>query len=388
MVARATALCQFLVRLPPPERYRNSAYLGTATQAAEELSGIYLGRDPSSSRVLGAGMSINLPAFIILRELSLVVIQAGKNMQSVPWSRVAPGQRVVAGPFIYPLDTARDTLLLAEKYLPIDYAENEEERKRKSEELQAFIKAVETQYREATNSYEREREKVRNRGLQMKLKDQVEAALQFNLVEEALRLLTDRETDLQKEFGREALRYALVRVGLRLITGRLEDAADDLDILPANFDEAEATPPKEFGQYVRQLRDPLRMQIYLKLNLEGNYAEAGTLLEQMQGNIVRSSGESESPSKLLPKLLPTAMNASATPWGVAIRLRELYRLQRNVIRNLQAGEGEFFFRRGILSLIEGDIAVLVSGSNRPPSRLSRIGTCPSSTSQRRNVCCA
>ena len=160
MVARATALRQFLVRLPPPERYRNSAYLGTATQAAEELSGIYLGRDPSSSRVLGAGMSINLPAFIILRELSLVVIQAGKNMQSVPWSRVAPGQRVVAGPFIYPLDTARDTLLLAEKYLPIDYAENEEERKRKSEELQLFIKAVETQYREATNSYEREREKA------------------------------------------------------------------------------------------------------------------------------------------------------------------------------------------------------------------------------------
>jgi hypothetical protein len=98
------------------------------------------------------------------------------------------------------------------------------------------------------------------------------------------------------------------------------------------------------------------MQIYLKLILEGNYAEAGGLLEQMQGNIVRSSGESESPSKLLPKLLPTAMTASATPWGVAIRLRELYRLQRNVIRNLQAGEGEFFFRRGILSLIEGDIA--------------------------------
>jgi hypothetical protein len=195
----------------------------------------------------------------------------------------------------------------------------------------------------------------------MKLKDQVEAALQFNLVEEALRLLTDRDTDLQKEFGREALRYALVRVGLRLITGRLEDAADDLEILPANFDEAEATPPKEFGQYIRQLRDPLRMQIYLKLILEGNYSEAGTLLEQMQGHIVGSFGGVKSPEESIPFTWPTGLSTSGFDVAVGMKLWYQIRLgaRESVRRDVQvrqAGEGDFFFRRGLLSLIEGDIA--------------------------------
>jgi len=354
-LARITALRQFLVRLPPPERYRSSAYLVTASQAAEELFNLYLGADQSAGRMSGMGLSLKLPALSVLQELANYVVQAGKSPQLVPASRVQPNQRVLAGPFLVPLDTVRETLLLAEKYLPLDF-ENEEERKPRVERLQNLLKTFEAQYREANNSYEREREKARNRGVQMKLKDQVEAALQNNLVEEAIRLLTDRDTDLSKEFGRDTLRFALIRVALRLATGRLEEAADDLEILPGNFDEAEATAHKDFVPQIRQLRDPLGMQIYFKLVFEGNYSEAGVILEQREGQIIKSASELLSPKKIVDRLLPRAMAPSATPWGTAFRLRELYRFQREVVRGLQAQESEFFYRRGLLSLVEGDIA--------------------------------
>jgi hypothetical protein len=355
-LARITALRQFLVRLPSPERYRRTAYAATASSAAEELFQLYLGRDPSGgTRMSGAGLSLKLPALTVLQDFATYIVQAGKGLQPVPVSRLTQNSRVVAGPFLFPLDTVRETLLTAEKYLPLDF-ENEEDRKPRSEWLQNMIKSFEAQYRESNNAYEREREKARNRGVQMKLKDQVDAALQNNLVEEALRLLTDRDTDLSKEFGRETLRYALIRVALRLATGRLEEAADDLEFLPGKFDEAEATSPKDFLPQIRQLRDPLGMQIYFKLVFEGNYSEAGSLLEQREGQIVRSASQLLSPKKIVDRLLTRAMAPSATPWGTAFRLKELYRLQRDVVRSLQAQESEFFYRRGLLSLIEGDIA--------------------------------
>ena len=229
------------------------------------------------------------------------------------------------------------------------------------EEIRARLKGVEEQYRNATNFYERKREEARNRGLQMRLREQVEAALQNNLVEEALRLLTDRDTDFSKEFGRDTLKFALVRVALRLITGRLEEAADDLEVLPANFDEAEAAAPKDFAQFVRQLRTPLRMQIYLKLVLEGNHAEAGTLLEQTQGQIVVSSGKVKTPDQMSSFSWPTGLSTSGFDVAVGMKLwfqDRLYRYEnaRGSVVAAQAREGEFFFRRGLLSLIEGDIA--------------------------------
>jgi hypothetical protein len=355
-LARITALRQFLVRLPSPERYRRTAYVSTASGAAEELFQLYLGRDPTGgTRITGTGLSLKLPALSVLQDFAVYFVQSGKGVQPVQVSRLTQNSRVVAGPFLFPLDTIRDTLLIAEKYLPIDF-ENEEDRKPRSERLQNTIKSFEAQYREANNVYEREREKARNRGVPMKLKDQVDAALQNNLAEEALRLLTDRDTDLSKEFGRETLRYALIRVALRLVSGRLEEAADDLEFLPGKFDEAEATAPKDFLPQIRQLRDPLGMQIYFKLVFEGNYSEAGVLLEQREGQIVKSASELLSPKKIVDRLLPRAMAPSATPWGTAFRLKELYRFQRDVVRGLQAQQSEFFYRRGLLSLIEGDIA--------------------------------
>jgi hypothetical protein len=360
VIGRITALRQFLARIPPPERYKRGAYLGTATGAAEELFWLYVGRDQPAFRAQGvAGMTLNLPAVVVLREFSSVLAQTGKGPQVVP-TRIAPQQSVLAGPFLLPLDSARDALLLAEKYLPFDF-ENEEERKARTEEIRTRLQGVEEQYRNATNFYERKREEARNRGLQMRLREQVEAALANNLVEEALRLLTDRDTDLPKEFGRDALKFALVRVALRLITGRLEEAADDLEVLPANFDEAEATAPKDFAPYVRQLRDPLRMQIYLKLVLEGNHAEAGTLLEQTQGEIVVRSGKVKPPDQMTSFTWPTGLSTSGFDVAVGMKLwfqEHLYRYEnaRGFVVATQAREGEFFFRRGLLSLLEGDIA--------------------------------
>jgi hypothetical protein len=360
VIARITALRQFLARIPPPARYKRGAYLGTATGVAEELFWLYVGRDQPTFRTWGvAGMTLNLPAVVVLREFSSVLAQTEKGPQVVP-TRSAPIQSVIAGPFLLPVDTARDALLLAEKYAPLDF-ETEEERKAAIEDIRAKLKGVEEQYLKATNFYERRREDARNRGLQMRLREQVEAALANNLVEEALRLLTDRDTDISKEFGRDALKFALVRVALRLVTGRLEEAADDLEILPTRFDEAEAAAPKEFVKAVHQLRDPLRMQIYLKLVLEGNYAEAGTLLEQVQGQIVVRSGNVKTPDQRSEFSWPTGLSTSGFDVAVGMKLwfqDHLYRYEnaRGSVVATQVRESEFFFRRGLLSLLEGDIA--------------------------------
>jgi hypothetical protein len=323
VLARITALRQFLMRLPPAERYRRDSYLAPATVAAKELVRLYLGFEQSSSGLVGTGMSLNVRALGVLVDFSSYAVQA-------------------------------------EKYLPIDF-ESEEERKPQSDELQSMLKDLDGRYREANNFYEREREKARDRGIQMRLKEQVEAALQFSLVEEALRLLTERDTDLSKEFGREALKFALVQVALKLATGRVEDAAEDLEFLPVSFDEVEAAAPKEFAQHVRQLRDQLRMQLYQKLMLEGNYAEAGALMEQTQGRIVVSTGQVDPPEKMTDFTWPTG----GATWSIDLvaRMRlwfgghlNRYESVRGAVATEQVREGEFFFRRGLLSLIEGDMA--------------------------------
>ena len=350
VLARVTALRQFLKRLPPPERYRKGAYLAPATSVAKELFLLY-----------SRGISLNNRALIVLREgFATYAVQVGKDIIPVPASQLRQNHQIVAGPFLFSHDTARDILLEAEKYLPIDF-ENEEERKRQNDELQTLIKAIDAQYRTSNNFYERKREEARNRGLQMKLKDQVEAALQNNLVEEALRLLADPDLDLTREFGRDALKFALIHVALKLGTGRLEEAANDLEFLPTTFDEVEAAAPKDFAQHVRQLRDPLRMQLYQKLVLEGNYAEAGTLMEQTQGRIVVSTGQVDPPEKMTDFTWPTG----GVTWSIDLvaRMRlwfgghlNRYESVRNAVAAAQAREGEFFFRRGLLSLIEGDVA--------------------------------
>jgi hypothetical protein len=354
VTARATALRQSLMRMPPPERYRRGAYFASASGIAQQLAQIYLDAVPAARRSIGLGMPANLPAFGPLQDYTTVLAQTDKGMQRVPLPRVPKGYPIAAGPFLLPLDTAREILLLAEKYVSLDF-DNEEDRKRETEGLQAWLKVVEAAHREANNGYERERERARTRG-QMKLKDKFDTALRYGLVEEALRLVKDRETDLSRELGEAVLEVALIRVALELITGRLEEAASDLEVLPASFDEAEASNRPQLVQMVRALRNTLRMQTFLKLYLEGNYAEAGLLLEQVQGQILKSGAEMAPPSKVVPVLGVLAVSSAGPSWEAAIRFLALVHAQRAGIIRRQDNDSQFFYRRGLLSLNEGDVA--------------------------------
>src|SRR5205823_3057689 len=97
---------------------------------------------------------------------------------------------------------------------------------------------------------------------------------------EALRILTDKDTDLNREFGQGVLRYALTRAALELAVGRLEDAAADLDLLQARFAEVAGNPELRRSSGADLLAEALRWASYQKSVLEGNYDEAGQLLEQ------------------------------------------------------------------------------------------------------------
>ena len=151
----------------------------------------------------------------------------------------APG-----GPtFLLPLDEARELLLLTQKYLRVEPMTNqlflfaqqylrvesqdpEEITRALQKWLDRELQEVETELGRMNNRYEQRKVSA---GGQMKLAAQVEAALEFNLVGEALRLLTDKDTDLAKEFGPRVLEVAMSMVALQLALGHLEDASRSLD---------------------------------------------------------------------------------------------------------------------------------------------------------------
>ena len=267
------------MRLPPPERYKPKEYLGkaVATRTALQLTAIYLGKPPGSPNP-SIGMPVNLPGIGPLGPYCRYVVDAGNGQAKlVSFAEHLRYPQTAVRPYFLPLDVARETLQLAEKYAPIDYSDSEEA-KRNINGIREWQKQIDSEYNKAINDFEREKERDRIRG-GAKLGDQVDKALRFNLPGEALRLLTDPGTDLGKEFGRQAIDFALRRVAIELAVGRLEDAAADVAELPANLDAAESPTDKGFSQHLRDLRDLLRMMTYQKLVLEGNYSEAGSLYE-------------------------------------------------------------------------------------------------------------
>ena len=95
--------------------------------------------------------------------------------------------------------------------------------------------------------------------------------------------------------------------------------------------------------------------------LEGNYAEAGALMEQTQGRIVVSTGQVNPPDKATSFTWPIGPATWSLDLVVGMKLWFLEHLNRyenvrGAVATEQVREGEFFFRRGLLSLIEGDMA--------------------------------
>jgi hypothetical protein len=56
------------------------------------------------------------------------------------------------------------------------------------------------------------------RGLNAKVPAMVDRAIQNCMLGEALKLLTDKTADLEKEYGQEVLAAVVTRVGLELVT--------------------------------------------------------------------------------------------------------------------------------------------------------------------------
>jgi hypothetical protein len=383
-LAMLTAMRQCLVRMPPPERYRPGLYLASPSWVAEQLARLHLGRpDPSG---LYTGLAVYAPAFGVLRGTPGVGFEVETNRgpvffppfrSSLPkgaqpgWMQLPANQQVqvrsTGKPHLLALDLAREYLVLANKYAAVEFTDTAQAKTRQ-DELKEELKYVEGILVQETKAYEQDR--LRRR----KLSEQFEDALRHNLVGEALRILTDKDTNLEHEFGQEAALTALQRISLEMAVGRLEDVAADLELMPA----PEGTRP---GEDV--LRYPYRMLVYQKLVFEGNYAEAGRLMETLEGGVVRLDPNKPSRDKFNPQpyvklgerymfcsdLSPLLARALAftgpleavvqagVPMAALVGSDEnpgFLSLQQDLARR-RSLQAEFFVNRGLLSLLEGDM---------------------------------
>ena len=236
-----TALRQFLMRVPPPERYKRGGSIVQPSVAARDLALLYIGDRLQTTGQL-RGLPVNLPALQILTGYGATgfLMETAQGVRRMQSKELPPNAWAGRQPFFLPLDLTRETLVLAEKYAAVDSTGSDED-KHTLEMIRGGLKEVEANYTKATSNFERDKERDRPHG-GTKLSEQVAKALQHNLAGEALRLLTDPGTDLAKEFGRDALQAILLRVALELATGRLEDAAADIEVLPVKLEEVAARP--------------------------------------------------------------------------------------------------------------------------------------------------
>jgi hypothetical protein len=348
VVGQVTALRQCLVRMPTPERFRQGVYLASPTLVAKQLVELYLGERLNSGQF--RGMPVNLPAFQIL------------NAIGATGSAVVIGGKItnrVGGPYLLPLDVARDTLRIAQQYAEQEFAGLGEQGKQIRESISGFLKVLDEECGRMNNLYERA--KSPPLGQPAKLSDQWRIALQLNLTGEALRILTDLGTDFQKEFGNDSMAIDLSRAALLLAVGRLEDASTTLGIAPNRFDE------------VPSLRQSARWLTYQKYVFEGDYAGAGAILEDfVAGGIGMDPDPTPEQAKLklegllkadkvLP-VLPELLMFGSSPLDLVPKqelLAELlnpFYMRQQQLTTRRVGDSEFFWRRGYLFLVEGEIA--------------------------------
>jgi hypothetical protein len=180
--------------------------------------------------------------------------------------------------------------------------------------------------------------------------------------------MTNKDADLAKEFGPRALQAALSMVAIQLALGRLEDAASSLDSLAADPGVQKALADDRLRPEFQRLR-------YHKLMMEGNFAEAGELLEAMAGEIVRQDRDAERRRNFRPTpfaqgrqmqvlwemysplsnlLSPSPLESAARTFGRHGVFSEFAAFQNNLAARRSA-ESQFYMRRGLLSLYEGDI---------------------------------
>jgi hypothetical protein len=350
VIGQVTALRQYLKRLPSPERFKSGMSSSSPSMAARQLALLYLGGDPRFSQ----GMSLTTGGFEPLHPYCRYIGDRGDGkLALVPFEGLSRVRRIVGGPFFLPLDVARETLLLAEKYAIVELGDDTASN-RILESIRELLKVVESQYSAANNLLERSRFS----GGQLKLSQQFSMMVRLGLVGDALQLFGEHQEELAKEALRDFLEVLSVRLTAELVIGRLEDIAGNIEALPTILDHVSSRPEVARNIPVIDYRAHYQLLTYQKLFLEGNYAEAGMVMERLEGSTVGRVDKLPSPTEELASKWPTQLPTmgSNLAFGLAGWCLALYEGGRQIARSFQATKSGFFYRRGVLSLMEGDIA--------------------------------
>lgn len=375
-VGMATAFRQCLQRMPRPDRYKRGQFLATGTDAALELARVYLGKDFAWRDARGREV-VDFTGFPIggaapFHGLFGQPLFREKNGVVSRGRPVGPDAAPLfnGAPFVLPIDLARQALQTALEYAPEDLKGEPDDRlKAKVKQVEDFRKVVEDVVIRYKDRYEA------GRGLSPKLPALVGLAIQNCMLGEALKLLTDKAADLDKEYGPNVIDAVVTRVGLELATGHLEDAADDLKYLSSPEVAAALERNRAVG-VVQALK-------YQKAVLAGEYKQAGELWEGLNASVGQSAGlpppgpllplryvlgalqavsGGRDPAKVLPGMLapplvpaPAHAQALAAYFWLVPWVNTTGALQQAVHDQL-VNEANFFFRRGVLFLLEGDVA--------------------------------
>jgi hypothetical protein len=356
-VSRVTALRQCLVRLPPPAEYTFGTYHAHPTKIAAQLASLYLGeRQPAG---YFSGLPVNLPAFHLLRRIGATgaaIIRGGQVVEHTPTVTLLP------------MDLARDTLRLAKSYLDYDDRAFGENTPKIAQDLANFLKQVEEETQRLENLYEREKLRLPHQGKSALA--QLGLALRHNLVGEALRLLEDEQWQASAELGSAASEIEFARIVLLTAIGRLEDAAATLEVAAHRLET------------VVSLREPLRWLRYQMAVLAGDYAEAGAILEDFAAANIGQDPPLPKRSEVLGQFpgIPWIARPDGQPFPYSLMeaqvltawlhlhlwdqlvygqllsaLQAPYDHYRQQLILRRVSDAEYFWRRGYLYLVEGDI---------------------------------
>ncbi|MFO0803721.1 MAG: hypothetical protein U0791_11465 [Gemmataceae bacterium] len=388
-VSVANAYQQCLARLPKPADFRRNMYLASPTQAAESLAMLFVGRrfpsgDLQGHRVdmgmigeaSGAGVLYRVPASPATGNRQVILRVPQASVPQLPQGSV----QLASGLHILPLDLAQQLLATAEEYAKVEFIDPE----RRTSELSRIAderKIVDAAHRKALEQFRTAAERA------PKLRDRHRLAMANGLVGEALNLLNN--ADLGKEYGEEEAGVYFHLVAVELAVGRFEDATNHLATLRSFISELSAKPDanKPLLQSLKRMFSELEFQ---RLVLEGNYAEAGKELEALEGSQV---GIDELLAALAKEKIDPAvyhntdkvgavLSSMSVAWpmfamfgipvygpgeplsaftaymsGLAgLSHFQTFESARQAVANKMQRDSEFFFRRGFLALLEGDIA--------------------------------
>jgi hypothetical protein len=375
-IGQVTALRQCLMRLPTPERFRPNIYRAQPHAIARALAVHYYGRSKEKGLPV-TGLPLDAPAFIILAESPLSAGAMGLAAEngrafSVLWKFKNEARQIIGGPTLRAVDLARETMDLARRYAEKELDPNKPAEAKMLKDLKDDCKGIEEEYIKRNSQYERDKSAAASS--KAILVEQVRAALRSNLVGEALRILTDKATDLPKEYGARIFEIVLIRMSLEMLTGRLEEAAADMEEAPKVIDSTPLPPdakPEAIAQYRAVSHLQLDQMEYQKLNFEGNYQGAGDLLERNSQQVGKDlpPDPAESAFKLSKAIVDLGFErvlngfdyipvASLAFLGrevmVADAMKPFVQRQQK-LRNVRSEAADFYYRRGFLSLLEGDI---------------------------------